>query len=725
MPIKLKNNASDFLAQAVTDTDTSVVLQSGDTFPELASGEFFYATIQDVAGQLEIVKVTGKFGSTFNIERGQEGTGTASFPAGSRFELRVTVASIEGGTYTPDGTGAEERTIQEKLQEVVSINDFSGADPTGATSSSSAIAAALAAADTVVFEPGTYLIDQNLELLSNKRLLGKPGAVIYRNSNVRVIGITPSLTPLTAAANFNYGSTILTLDASSYNQVSVGDYLYLQDRTPSNSDFILDFVSASNADLQSPGEWIYQTQVFKIIDKLASNVVRVDAAAHVDFDFSTTASISLVDGDVIENVQIKGLTFENGPALAGSSAENAFINARYVYDVTVEDCTFNLKGHTGGIFVNFGQWNIRNNQFNESRVLAVFLRQAVPDSVISGNVFRNQMSGDSSIFIEAHNYNITISNNQFDGARSQELTDASQLISAVQMDAKVNNVSIVGNNVSGYGVGFRLELGCMFNVITGNTVQNCDISGIRLNQSSQNIISGNSFYNCGNANSAGILADARSTFFVRSGSDRNIISGNVVSYDSNRSRTVLTLSGDKNQFINNTIINGGASVVSGESNRLAGNKFQDARTSQQIINILGGGSHYNVIEDNEFVSAITCDSAIRLADGAECNTVRRNISDGCSFTVSLTTTSKAQSLYENTRYSASNTNTTNVYNTAISAPVMPSNAVMPRRFRIYSTTIAATSSLSPQGDTWWEYTQEITGTQYFQKFEVTTTQVSI
>jgi len=110
MPIKLKNNASDFLAQAVSDTDTSITLQSGDTFPELASGEYFYATIQDIVGQLEVVKVTGKFGDIFSVVRGQEGTGTTSFPAGSKFELRVTAGSVEDiarkplvNSFTGDG----------------------------------------------------------------------------------------------------------------------------------------------------------------------------------------------------------------------------------------------------------------------------------------------------------------------------------------------------------------------------------------------------------------------------------------------------------------------------------------------------------------------------------------------------------------------------------------------------------------------------------------------
>jgi len=243
MPIKLKNNASDFLAQAVTDTDTSVVLQSGDTFPELASGEYFYATIQDVAGQLEIVKVTGKFGDTFSIERGQEGTGTASFPAGSKFDLRVTVASIEGGTYTPDGTGAEERTIQEKLREFVNIKDF-GAVCDGATDDAAAVQAAFdylwgRGGGTLFFPKGNTRIESTVDLWKssgrNVTLQGEGGSVVSTTQDIVVFliggGIDADNLSITQSGSAKTGSAFQTptniqLIRNRFTRLAISNFKY-------------------------------------------------------------------------------------------------------------------------------------------------------------------------------------------------------------------------------------------------------------------------------------------------------------------------------------------------------------------------------------------------------------------------------------------------------------------------------------------------------------------
>lgn len=601
-----------------------------------------------------------------------------------------------------------------------------GADPTGVSDSAAAIQAGIDAGKVVVCTPGRYLIETDIVLKSGARLLGQPGATIYRNTDVRFTGIFPGLSQLTAVADMDYGSNLIELSAGSYASVTVGDYLYVKNEVSANTDYILDFVAASTTDLLSPSEWVYQVQVFKVIEKLgASNKVRVNAAAHVDFPLTGAGFIYLVGGDVVEDVVIEGLTFENGSGLSTSSAEAAFFNVNYAYNINIVNNIFNLWGYTGGIYCRFGQYHISGNDFNLPKQLGIFLRQAVPDSTLTNNTFRKQTTGDASIFIEAHNYNITISGNNFDGARSQELSDSAQLISAIQMDAKVNNVSIIGNNVNGYGVGIRMELGCMFNTISGNTIENCDISGLRLVQSGQNTFSGNTFYNCGLATSPGILTNAQGGIFASS-TARNVFTGNQIVYDAAKGKTAFYLFGSDDVFVDNVIINATDSIVSGSSNRIAGNLFKSSLATSQILKITGSSAHYNVIEDNQFVSDTSCLYGVRIDDGSECNVVRRNVSSNCDFTVALTTTSNAQSLYENTRMSASNTATVNVYNVEISAPVMPSNAGMPRRFRIYSTTTAAgAGALSPQGNIWWEYAQNVTALNYFVKFEITTSLVSI
>jgi hypothetical protein len=96
MAVQLKNNVSGFLANSISATDTSIVLQAGQgvTFPTLGTSQYFYATIVDTAGNLEIVKATARAGDTLTVLRGQDDTAARAFPALSRIELRVNAGTI-------------------------------------------------------------------------------------------------------------------------------------------------------------------------------------------------------------------------------------------------------------------------------------------------------------------------------------------------------------------------------------------------------------------------------------------------------------------------------------------------------------------------------------------------------------------------------------------------------------------------------------------------------
>lgn len=96
MGVQLKNNASTTVPLAVSSIATSLTVLSGTgaRFPTLGAGDFFYATIQDVNNQFEIVKVTARADDVMTIVRAQEGTLAIPFPANSRFELRVTAQNL-------------------------------------------------------------------------------------------------------------------------------------------------------------------------------------------------------------------------------------------------------------------------------------------------------------------------------------------------------------------------------------------------------------------------------------------------------------------------------------------------------------------------------------------------------------------------------------------------------------------------------------------------------
>lgn len=94
MPVVLKNNASNSLAAAITTADTGIVVRNGNLFPTLGTGEYFYATITSADGAQEIVKVTARSGNGMTVVRAQEGTTALPFQIDSRFEMRITAATI-------------------------------------------------------------------------------------------------------------------------------------------------------------------------------------------------------------------------------------------------------------------------------------------------------------------------------------------------------------------------------------------------------------------------------------------------------------------------------------------------------------------------------------------------------------------------------------------------------------------------------------------------------
>jgi hypothetical protein len=108
MPQQFSNNARSTLASTISDTATSLTVQTGaaDLFPaaNVGSGSipstnnWFKATLQDVNGNVEIIYVrTRNAGSAVfsNILRAQEGTTAREFVSGSIVGLRVTAADIQ------------------------------------------------------------------------------------------------------------------------------------------------------------------------------------------------------------------------------------------------------------------------------------------------------------------------------------------------------------------------------------------------------------------------------------------------------------------------------------------------------------------------------------------------------------------------------------------------------------------------------------------------------
>jgi len=111
--IVFTNNASALLAATITSGATTIQVAAGygDLFPVITAPQYCYATLEDNAGNIEIVKVTARAAASdlLTVQRGQEGTtGQAFTLTVTRVELRLTKATMEeflqlnGGLMTGD-----------------------------------------------------------------------------------------------------------------------------------------------------------------------------------------------------------------------------------------------------------------------------------------------------------------------------------------------------------------------------------------------------------------------------------------------------------------------------------------------------------------------------------------------------------------------------------------------------------------------------------------------
>lgn len=90
------NNAATTLASGINNTDVSLTVATGTgaLFPNPTAGQYFYCTLANNAGTVEIVKVTARSTDTFTIVRGQDGTTAVSWNTGDKVELRLVRASL-------------------------------------------------------------------------------------------------------------------------------------------------------------------------------------------------------------------------------------------------------------------------------------------------------------------------------------------------------------------------------------------------------------------------------------------------------------------------------------------------------------------------------------------------------------------------------------------------------------------------------------------------------
>jgi len=90
------NNAASLLASGINASATSLTVTAGSgvLFPVLSGSKYFYCTLANTSGALEIIKVTARSSDTFTMIRGQDGTTAQSWNANDKVELRLVAANL-------------------------------------------------------------------------------------------------------------------------------------------------------------------------------------------------------------------------------------------------------------------------------------------------------------------------------------------------------------------------------------------------------------------------------------------------------------------------------------------------------------------------------------------------------------------------------------------------------------------------------------------------------
>lgn len=107
--IVFTNNASATLAASISASDLTiqVAFGFGRLFPNPSGNEYFMASLEDNAGNIEIVRVTGRAGDNLTVQRAQDGSTARAFTLRTtRVELRLVKAVMEEFLQKNGGTMA-------------------------------------------------------------------------------------------------------------------------------------------------------------------------------------------------------------------------------------------------------------------------------------------------------------------------------------------------------------------------------------------------------------------------------------------------------------------------------------------------------------------------------------------------------------------------------------------------------------------------------------------
>jgi uncharacterized protein YjbI with pentapeptide repeats len=528
---------------------------------------------------------------------------SSSYTVGTVPDGSITNAKVDGAAaiqstklaFIQAGTGAVQRTVESKLQDVVSVKDF-GAVGDGVVDDTAAIQAAINSAKRIFVPSGTYIVS-HIDLASNKTLYGegwtskikqKLGSTTRYNEGDGVI----------TANLIDTAPTCTTNPENNMRNIAIKD-LYLEGNSVESGFMELNAIVGMQAvsDVvierckfvapQGDGLCFY-SGVNGAAERHCENVTVRDCVFDgVNYENRQGISFYDIDGALVEGCYFTRLTKSTMPSAI--DFEGRDFNYTIIRNATVRNCTFKDIGVSGSKHgVLFWFWRTNGT-----------LTKPNQNFVIEGNRFENCAGFFAGCPIEAgpdHSpHNIVVRNNTF-----RTIPHAQEIYSlrGVTFESNTFEECLYGFQVAvGYQTyDVRFVENIFKNVATSST--NGEVINARVVDGLE--VRSNTFINCGRSdNTAGVLVRiATGAYTAR----RISIEGNRLFSTNTRTKYFVEGSYSWDQktsvFRNNSIINSGTGAAAISSTGAAFSRISD-------VGILGFDQYTLANVPNDFPLGVT------------------------------------------------------------------------------------------------------------------------
>lgn len=405
-------------------------------------------------------------------------------------------------TFTQSGTGAEVRSVENKLNEFVSVTDF-GADPTGAADSTAAIQAAInslpATGGRVIFPTGIYKTDSIVTLVSNLTLEGDGGATLkpsdsiaqwaYKALSKNNITIKNLVFEGSGTAYTDGNQQLLHLASvngfvitgCTFKKARITGLLVADSQNGHVSDCNFFTSYFYGADIRDSSNITVDSCVFElngntgtassafgrglVLWRCANSTV-ANSVFHQNTEYGLRLYSEAADVTANRNIAITGCAFRDNGTTATSKIDlYCYDDAKLIERVAITGCTFSTRtGNTAAVLSG------REITFTGNTVKAISPQTITgvslygsTNTVVNGNVFH----GTSNIVafsstVGAVSTNCTVSNNQcIDTVTFTTVQGTGHIISG-------NNITHGGAGVT--DVGITITSANVSAVISGNTL---------------------------------------------------------------------------------------------------------------------------------------------------------------------------------------------------------------------------------------------------------------